>query len=257
MVAAALHAAAATAKAAAGQAMDFEAITSRLVRAYPQWIMAREGNDLLWRDGTRMTIADARGPKTDAEAIAEADIKDMFRWSYPVATAVVPPPQGHDPGRARNVAFFEKIYGDCRRGEVRRNLVEVVWLERTAPQRLMVTRVNGVNEKLAAVSRELDRLAPRFKSFLSPAAGTYNCRPIAGTTNPSAHGYGIAIDIAVKRAHYWRWSKPEASGKRTWRNAIPPEIVSTFEKHGFIWGGRWHHYDTMHFEYRPELIARP
>ena len=28
-----------------------------------------------------------------------------------------------------------------------------------------------------------------------------------------------------------------------------------FEKHGFIWGGRWYHYDTMHFEYRPEMIA--
>ncbi|MDP3291618.1 MAG: M15 family metallopeptidase, partial [Sulfuricurvum sp.] len=25
--------------------------------------------------------------------------------------------------------------------------------------------------------------------------------------------------------------------------------------HGFIWGGRWYHYDTMHFEYRPELLA--
>ena len=31
------------------------------------------------------------------------------------------------------------------------------------------------------------------------------------------------------------------------------EIVRIFEKHGFIWGGRWYHYDTMHFEYRPEL----
>ena len=27
-----------------------------------------------------------------------------------------------------------------------------------------------------------------------------------------------------------------------------------FERHGFIWGGKWHHYDTMHFEYRPELL---
>jgi hypothetical protein len=21
-----------------------------------------------------------------------------------------------------------------------------------------------------------------------------------------------------------------------------------------VWGGRWYHYDTMHFEYRPELF---
>jgi hypothetical protein len=29
-----------------------------------------------------------------------------------------------------------------------------------------------------------------------------------------------------------------------------------FEQHGFIWGGRWAHYDTMHFEYRPELLGK-
>jgi hypothetical protein len=39
-----------------------------------------------------------------------------------------------------------------------------------------------------------------------------------------------------------------------YRNAIPLEIVRIFEKHGFIWGGAWYHYDTMHFEYRPELL---
>ena len=31
--------------------------------------------------------------------------------------------------------------------------------------------------------------------------------------------------------------------------------VGLSEKHGFIWGGKWYHYDTMHFEYRPEIIA--
>jgi hypothetical protein len=28
-----------------------------------------------------------------------------------------------------------------------------------------------------------------------------------------------------------------------------------FEKHGFVCGGKWYHFDTMHFEYRPEIIA--
>lgn len=27
-----------------------------------------------------------------------------------------------------------------------------------------------------------------------------------------------------------------------------------FERHGFIWGAKWYHYDSMHFEYRPELL---
>ncbi|MBK7265510.1 MAG: M15 family metallopeptidase [Ignavibacteriales bacterium] len=44
-------------------------------------------------------------------------------------------------------------------------------------------------------------------------------------------------------------------GSIKFRNSIPVEIVHIFEKHGWIWGGRWYHYDTMHFEYRPEIVA--
>ena len=54
---------------------------------------------------------------------------------------------------------------------------------------------------------------------------------------------------------YWQWTKPAADGTYPVKNQIPPEIVAAFERQGFIWGGRWYHYDTMHFEYRPELIA--
>ena len=32
------------------------------------------------------------------------------------------------------------------------------------------------------------------------------------------------------------------------------DIVDAFEAEGFAWGGRWYHYDTMHFEWRPELF---
>ena len=40
------------------------------------------------------------------------------------------------------------------------------------------------------------------------------------------------------------------------RNNYPQEIVELFEKHGFIWGGKWSHFDLMHFEYRPELLRK-
>ena len=86
--------------------------------------------------------------------------------------------------------------------------------------------------------------------YLVPSAGTYNCRPIAGTAQMSAHGYGIAIDLNVAYSDYWRWG-----GTAKYRNRIPAAVVAAFERHGFVWGGKWYHYDTMHFEYRPELIA--
>ena len=44
------------------------------------------------------------------------------------------------------------------------------------------------------------------------------------------------------------------NGLLAYRNRMPKEIVDIFERHGFIWGGKWYHYDTMHFEYRPELL---
>ena len=71
----------------------------------------------------------------------------------------------------------------------------------------------------------------------------------------SAHGHAIAIDIALKRSHYWRNAAAGKDGAIAYKNEIPMEIVRIFEKHGFIWGGRWYHYDTMHFEYRPELLG--
>jgi D-alanyl-D-alanine carboxypeptidase len=43
-------------------------------------------------------------------------------------------------------------------------------------------------------------------------------------------------------------------GRHFHRNRLPFDIVQIFEKHGFIWGGKWGHFDTMHFEYRPELL---
>ena len=32
--------------------------------------------------------------------------------------------------------------------------------------------------------------------------------------------------------------------------------MAAFENEGFIWGGKWHEYDLMHFEYRPEIICK-
>ncbi len=145
------------------------------------------------------------------------------------------------------------MYGDCRKGEVTPHLETVVWLPVKSGQRLQVSAVNGVADRLAAVSQELDALAPSYDKFLIPSAGTYNCRTIAGTDRVSAHGYGIAIDLAVKESDYWRWAA-KSNGKIAYKNRIPLEIVHIFERHGFIWGGRWYHYDTMHFEYRPELL---
>jgi D-alanyl-D-alanine carboxypeptidase len=224
-----------------------------LVSVYPDFLDRIDGNALVWKDGTRMSVDDGRGPKPFAQLLDEPDIKDMLAAPYPRGPAK-PPGFEIDPGRVRYEPLFDKMYGDCRSGEVAGRLTDVVWLPKKWGKPLKMHTANGVAERLAAVSRELDQLPPKFDTFLFPAAGTYNCRPIAGTKRQSVHGHGIAIDIALKQAHYWQWTKPGKDGRYAFVNKIPMEIVEVFEKHGFIWGGRWYHYDTMHFEYRPELL---
>ncbi len=38
--------------------------------------------------------------------------------------------------------------------------------------------------------------------------------------------------------------------------SYPKELVDTFEKNNFVWGGKWGHFDILHFEYRPEVLIK-
>lgn len=227
----------------------------RLQMAYPDHIVGVAEGQILWRDGSRTAIDDGRGAKSFNELLDSPDLQDIFAMKYPEGDPS-PPPLNADPGRARPETFFDKMYGNCRKDEVAKHLVDVVWMPSRGKTMVKVTRINGVADQLRAVSAKLDRLPRTFDVYLKPVAGTYACRVIAGTERLSTHGHGIAIDIALKHAHYWRWSKPDAAGVYRWTNDIPVEVVRIFEEHGFIWGGRWYHYDTMHFEYRPELLIK-
>ena len=218
-----------------------------LVRAYPEALLGYDGPNLVWRDGTRLPLGPSHPGRLTPEELPNPSILDQLAVPYPAGAPPLPPES--DPGRLRNTAFFDKMYGDCRAGQVAPNLVRIVWLPASWGHEISITRVNGVDRQLEAVSRELDALPPEDKKYLYPIGGTYNCRAIAGSDQTSMHAWGAAIDLNTAYSDYWRWSRSGA-----YRNRIPPEIVAVFERHGFIWGGRWSHFDTMHFEYRPELL---
>jgi hypothetical protein len=225
----------------------------RLVAAYPDTIAGHDGTFLTLKNGTRLRISDGRTDKTFQELLESPDIDDMFYARYPAGVAPKQPDVNSDPGRVRFAPLFAAMYGDCKQNEVVRNLRAVKWLPKHKGGSVKVTAVNGVADALARVSRELDELPGDLVKYLVPAAGTYNCRTVAGSRAISMHAYGAAIDINTQRADYWRWAENRDAPR--WRNRIPIEIVRIFEKHGFIWGGAWYHYDTMHFEYRPELLG--
>jgi hypothetical protein len=146
------------------------------------------------------------------------------------------------------------MYGDCNAGEVQKNLVTVIWLPRSWGKPIQVTRTNGVADHLREVSSEIDRLEPAIRAAAFPIAGVLSCRSVADTGRMSMHGYAAAIDLNLKYSDYWLWAGKNK--KIPYKNRMPHEIVDIFERHGFIWGGKWYHYDTMHFEYRPELLIK-
>ena len=156
------------------------------------------------------------------------------------------------------------MYGDSKK-EVEEKLVVIYWMPKFFGMSypLRVTTVNGVDKKFVGISHELEALAsahPDYLKFLQAPGETFDWRNIANTNRLSLHSFGMTIDINTTASNYWQEDLEKAGqainedAELVYRNDVPWEIIPVFEKYGFIWGGKWHHYDTMHFEYRPELM---
>ena len=222
-----------------------------LMSVYPSQIIGFENNYLIFSDSSRLLFDDGRH-KSAKELLEDPDVQDMFAYSYPRGKAGAPA-KFQDPGRIRNDDFFKKIYGKTAI-EVQKNLTTIVWCPNLVGQKLKITTINNIDKQLAAVSNELDK-HPEWKDYLK-SAGTFNWRVVHGSKQLSGHSFGIAIDLNTKYSNYWQWDCKCTSENvdLSYKNKIPQGIIDIFEKHGFIWGGKWYHYDTMHFEYRPELL---
>jgi hypothetical protein len=228
----------------------------RLMDAYPGVITGAEYaggvTTVVMSDGTKLLLDDGVADKSFEARLAKPDLEDMFDCPYPAGEMAAVPAKDMDPGRVRVFDFFAAVYGGAPRA-VKANLVTVKWLPSKGGRPVRFNGKNGAAEALARVSGELEALPEALMRYVVRRGGTYNWRRIAGTARPSAHGFGIAIDINARRSDYWRWAK-RVGGLLVYKNRVPLEVVTAFERNGFIWGGRWYHFDTMHFEYRPELL---
>jgi hypothetical protein len=226
----------------------------KLIKAYPDCVAGYADNQLIFKDGSKLLWDDGIRNKTFNQLLAQADPEDMFVQKYTTGKLNTPPSQNSDPGRIRNESFFMRMYG-LSAVAVKRNLVTIIWCPKLIGQKIMVTKVNGVDKKLQQISKELDE-HPELKRYLTKIGGTFNWRKISGTNRHSMHSFGMTIDINTAYSDYWQWACKctTENAKVNYQNRIPQLIVDTFEKYGFIWGGKWYHYDTMHFEYRPELL---
>jgi hypothetical protein len=230
-------------------------ILAALAAGYPKVLQAleiRPDQRLLVCLAGQRFIYDDGMTKTFEERLDHPDIKDMFYQTYPLANPTDRLPEDFDPGRCRVEAIFMTLYGDSE-SAVARNCVAVEFCGHS----VKFNARYGAAEALRAVSADLTPLLaqkPELRSYVNKLAGTFNWRKVAGTERLSNHSFATAIDLNAQKAAYWHWQSPaqlETFSRKNW----PTEIIEAFERHGFIWGGKWWHFDTMHFEYRPEIIA--
>lgn len=217
----------------------------RLLDAYPDAIREYRDNKLIFADGSELVFDDGR-EKDFVTMLDNSDPQDMFFTGYD--TLSDKPGYLNDCGRSRCEALFKKLYGSSA-AAVQKQMVPVQWFGQTI-------RFSGSHGAAKALEKVRDELSqkPELRKYLT-GASTFYWRPVRGAKRLSAHSYGMAVDINTSHSDYWLWKNPKAgeTAKIAYVNRIPLEVVKVFEKHGFVWGGRWYHFDTMHFEYRPEL----
>lgn len=125
---------------------------------------------------------------------------------------------------------------------------------------LCVDALRRVDEEIWVQAHHSDEV----RSFILGNKAVYSTqwRMMRGLNNRSYHSYGLALDLVPRNTGgkhmFWLWS---AARMWNWeripldlRWAPPEAVIKAFEDNGFIWGGKWYHFDGMHFEYRPEIL---
>jgi hypothetical protein len=167
--------------------------------------------------------------------------------------------QEHPP--KRSLHFYDALWRAHDRDEAYERLKSMRFLGHS------VLVHYSIMEELALVEERIKREAgtdSQVRQWVNriSTVTAWNWRNIAGTESRSYHAYGAAVDLLsanYRNANvYWLWTAE--SNSQWWkvpysRRLHPPDkVIKAFEAYGFIWGGKWMFYDTMHFEYRPEIL---
>ena len=224
--------------------------------SYPEMVRGverdRDGNVyLIMKDG-RKVLYDDRVKKLQDDKFYNSDLEDTLSEIYPLNSIEQVMSNNRDPGRFRCYSFLNALYGE-NKGEIDKNIHTIV----TACGNVTFNKANNASENLRLALNEVGELIKsneELRSFVVPLSGGYNYRFIKDTQMLSPHGYGIAIDLNKNDADYWKWATKEQGSKRI--KEYPTALVKIFEKYGFVWGGKWAHFDILHFEYRPEIILK-
>ena len=166
----------------------------------------------------------------------------------------------HPPRRSQH--FYDALWRSHSRDESWERVKSLRFLGHTVLVHYMIL------EELALVEERILGEAknnPQVRAWINSldTLDGWNWRSIADTQSRSFHAYGAALDLLPRtlggRETYWLWASrktPEWWTISYERRLHPPEaVIKAFEAYGFLWGGKWLFFDTMHFEYRPEILV--
>jgi hypothetical protein len=209
---------------------------------------AEHNNIDLWRSQQIYRYAAA-----SSFAPAKLDVSRRFQFSasygrdYSVGTVQYP--------------FYEDLLQTGTRAKAASQLRTIdLFGYNVAVHHALVTPLANVEKSVLVLAETDETVTSWLKSLWSITC--WNWRNIAGSERRSYHAYGIAVDLQMSARDgfetYWQWTAQKGIDWRTLpRDKLlspPTAVVHIFEANGFLWGGRWPWYDTMHFEYRPELL---
>lgn len=226
-----------------------------LMIAYPEYITNIEEKNgyvyLVMKSGKKL-LYDDKAKKNPQEKLANPDLQDTLEQIYLLTPIKNIMKTDFDPGRARSYGLLTEVYGSSKK-VIESNLTKV----KVGYNNYQFNKSNNASNSLQAIMKEvmpLSQTNPNVRRCFLPCSGTFNYRVISGTSRLSPHAFGIAIDLASDKRDYWKWASKEAGEKRLGSYSF--ELVTIFEKNGFVWGGKWSHFDILHFEYRPEIILK-
>ena len=220
-----------------------------LQQSYPDTIYSATNNTIRLTSNRTMVIDDG-ADKTRRQKELDADIEDQLSEIYPTGKCFRGRLRAFNPGLLRSIPFFKAAYG-ANLYQVQQNSMTIDWF---GTEIAFSTR-NGAARALLRVRNELRKLPENMQSVLKRPARTIEWTNDLEIERLSEHAFGIAIDLAPAVSNTWLSPRARVGFLRPYENRIHPEIVEIFERYGFIWTGKWWHFDTGHFEYRPALIA--
>ncbi len=204
---------------------------------------------LIMKSGNRILYDDKKN-KTIQEKINNPDLQDMMEETYNLDN--IYDIANNDPGRIRHYQLLKEVYGNTKK-EIEINLKNLKFWNKYYAFNNENNAYENLNKSINEVLN-IGKMDNEIYKYIYPISGTFNYRVISGTSRLSPHSFGIAIDLASNKSDYWKWASKEAGENRL--KSYPSNLVKIFENNNFIWGGKWKHFDILHFEYRPEFIYK-